>query len=71
MHFGEMFFGQAMDLNCLTWILAILTANQHRLSTMTPSIDSFASMRAALLNLSKLGTANEVAGGKGRQPIHS
>lgn len=66
----RMLLGQAMDLNCLTWILAIAVADQRRLSAMTPSIHSFSSLRVALLDLPQTGTTYKVVGGEGGQPIH-
>ena len=66
----RMLLGQAMDLNCLTWILAIVVTDQHRLHAMVSSVPLFSDLRAALQSLPHPGTDFEVAGGESQQPLH-
>ena len=40
----RMLLGQAMDLNCLTWILAIVVTDQHRLHAMVSSVPLFSDL---------------------------
>ncbi len=55
--------GQAMDLNCLTWILSLGLAEQRRLHTdHDPSLDSVRSM--------PIGTLQASAGGEARSRVH-
>lgn len=61
----KVLLGQAMDLNCLTWMLAIAMDEQSHLKTTVLSMPSFPEMRAALHSLPHSGMDVDVTGGEG------
>ena len=61
-----MLLGQAMDLNCLTWLIAIVVADQLQLHVMVSLVRLFSSLKAAVQNLPLFEVDSKVAGGKRR-----
>lgn len=66
----RMLLGQMMDLNCLTWILAIAVVDQNRLKTTILDMPFYCEIRAVLQGLPHFGMDFEVARGEGQQSIH-
>ena len=66
----RMLLGQAMDLNCLTWMLAIATVEQQRMAAMASIVPSYDDFRAIIQSLPQPETGGKVAGGGLQQPIH-
>ena len=69
-HQRRMLLGQAMDLNCLTWLLAIATVEHQRMSAMSTTDHHYDTLRAAFQKPSLLGATADMAGGERGQPWH-
>ena len=66
----RMLFEQAMDSNCLTWLIAIVVANQLQLHSMVSLVSLFFGLKAVMQSLPHFGADSKVAWGKRRQPRH-
>lgn len=65
-----MLLGQAMDLNMLTWILAIVNMEQCRVEALSATVVSYYEWRAFWQDLPLAGTSGKVVGGDSEQSRH-
>ena len=59
-----MLLGQAMDLNCLTWLIAIAMVEQQRMDGMSATSYYYDALRAALQKPLLPGTDEDMTGGE-------
>ena len=69
-HQRRMLLGQAMDLNCLTWLIAIAMVEQQCMDGMSTTSYHYDALRTALQKPLLPGTDEDMVGGECRQHWH-
>jgi hypothetical protein len=70
-HQRRFLLGQAMDVNCLTWIVSLVVAKQKRLASSLVGYMGFYELRAAMEPPPLVMMSNKVVGGEEASTAHT